>query len=121
MKNIKLKSFTNTLNELSNEFHNLAIEKGWYRDLETFDQFIERTCNNLHDEVCELHTAWRENKINENCDKPIKLSYLEEELADIIIRVLDAAANLRINIGRAVYEKHSYNKMREYRHGNKKS
>ena len=109
------------INELKNEVHELAKEKGWYDNPEIEDQYIERMCNNLHDKVSELHTAWRENKLHDNCDKPISLSCLEEELADIIIRVLDNCGRLGVDIKTAVLIKHQYNKTRSYRHGGKRS
>jgi NTP pyrophosphatase (non-canonical NTP hydrolase) len=109
-----------TLDEIADAVHDLAWEKGWHNESETEDSFIERMCNNLHDEISELHEAWRRNKLREGCDKPIELSCLEEELADIIIRVLDSAKRLNINIRRAIEVKHEYNKTRPYRHGNKR-
>ena len=106
---------------ISKEVHNLAWEKGWHSELEDEDKFVERTCNNLHDEISELHTAWRGNKLREKCDKPINLTYLEEELADIVLRVFDGALKLNVDLERAIKVKHEYNKVRTYRHGNKKS
>lgn len=44
---------------------------------------------------------------------------LPSELADIIIRVLDFAAQQRIDIDLAVVEKMEYNASREHRHGGK--
>lgn len=50
------------LNEIANAVHALAREKGWHDDpTETEDAYVERMCNNLHDEVSELHDAWRNN------------------------------------------------------------
>lgn len=50
----------------------------------------------------------------------LPLVNLEEELADIIIRVLDTSKRLDVNIERAVENKHKYNKSREHRHGGKR-
>jgi len=118
-----------TLNEISKMVHELAIEKGWYDKKETDDEFVERTCNNLHDEVSELHTAWRENNLHNLCDKAQKmveegmnpLTYCEEELADIIIRAMDSAERLGVDIENAVLTKHRFNKTRPIRHGGKRS
>ena len=117
------------LNELAKELHETAIEKGWYDIIQGENAFVERMCNNLHDEVSELHEAWRNGNLHLPCDKAVKmvdaglpsLSCLEEELADIIIRALDNAVYLGIDIEEAVITKHRYNKLREYRHGGKKS
>lgn len=106
-----------------------AINKGFHDKPETEDEFIERCCNNLHDEVSELHTAWRDNKLNDPCDKASAMFNLglrpltckEEELADIIIRALDNARKLNVNIVEACWIKHQYNTTRSKRHGGKRS
>lgn len=110
-----------TLNEIADAVHALAWEKGWHDAHENEDRFVERMCNNLHDEVSEFHEAWRNNKLRDKCDKSIELNCAEEELADIIIRVLDNARKLEIDIQRAVEIKHEYNATRKHRHGGKRS
>lgn len=112
------------IGNLATAVHKLAQEKGWYDDEQTEDAFIERMCNNLHDEVSELHEAWRKGKLKapgmEAVGLPV-LTCLAEELADILIRVLDDAKHLGVDIEAAVRIKHDYNKTRPHRHGNKKS
>jgi len=48
---------------------------------------------------------------------PIGLNLEEEELADIIIRVLDLAGQRNIDLGRAVLVKMAYNSTRPHKHG----
>lgn len=118
-----------TLNEIADDVFALACAKGWHSSAESEDAFVERACNNLHDEVSELHEAWRNNRLHEPCDKAeamtvagIKpLTCLEEELADIIIRTLDDARKLAVDIHSAVLRKHEFNKTRSFRHGGKRS
>jgi len=106
-----------------------AKAKGFHDKPETEDEFVERSCNNLHDEVSELHTAWRDNKLHDLCDKAGSmeaqglrpLTYIEEEHADIIIRALDSARQLGVNILEACWIKHQYNTTRSIRHGGKRS
>ena len=123
------------LSKLSEEVYILSKSKGWHplespaEDSEQEGAFIERTCNNLHDEISELHEAWRNGQLNQPCDKTEalaslrlpSLSCLEEELADIVIRVADTAAHLGVDLDRAVAVKHMFNTTREHRHGGKKS
>jgi len=118
-----------TLDLIADAVHGLAWDKGWHSDDEGEDQFIERCCNNLHDEICELHESWRDNALHELCDKweqmkdcgIVPLTCIEEEFADIIIRVLDNCRKLGVDIQSAVERKHAFNKFRAYRHGGKKS
>lgn len=115
------------LNVLRDDLHELAKAKGWYDNAETDAQFVARAVANLHGETSELWEAFRHKKLNEPCDKTKKmkaagietLTCLEEELADIIIRAMDVAGRLKVDIGKAVVNKHAYNKSREYRHGGK--
>ena len=118
-----------SLNKLADELHGSAMAKGWYDNPGDENAFVERMCNNLHDEISELHEAWRNGNLRGPCDKVDKmfahslpiLSCLEEELADIIIRTLDNAAQLGVDMDKAVRVKDAYNHHREYRHGGKKS
>ena len=65
-----------TLNEIADAVHALAWEKGWHTDgaLYSEDAFVERACNNLHDEVSELHEAWRNNQLRAPCDKAAEMA-----------------------------------------------
>ncbi len=118
-----------TLDEIADAVHALAWEKGWHDPNQDEDTFVERMCNNLHDEVSELHEAWRNNSLRAPCDKASRmidlditpLSCLEEELADIIIRALDNARKLGVDIRSAIARKHAYNSSRSHRHGGKRS
>jgi len=118
-----------TLNDFAEIIYADAYEKGWHSEEESEDHYIERACNNLHDEVSELHEAWRKNKLHQLCDKAdkmlenniIPLTNLEEELADIIIRALDNGKKLKIDLDSVVWRKILFNRTREYRHGNKRS
>ena len=118
-----------SLNDMAERVHELAREKGFYEYVETEGQYIERSCNKLHDDVIELHDAYRNGKLRERCDKSDKmedagisaLSCLEEELADIIIRALDISVKMGVDIGHSVIQKHLFNKTRPYQHGGKLS
>ena len=118
-----------TLNEIADAVHALAREKGWHSDAEGEDAFVERACNNLHDEVSELHEAWRDNRLHAPCDKAEQmtaagirpLTCIEEEFADIVIRALDNCRKLGVDILDAVERKHAFNATRSARHGGKRS
>ena len=76
---------------------------------------------NLHGEVSELWEAYRADTLRETCEKDARIDNAEEELADIIIRTLDIAGQMGINIERAMRIKCEYNMGRPYLHGGKKA
>lgn len=120
---------SSTLNNIADAAYLLAKEKGWHDEDETEDHFIERACNNMHDEVSELHEAWRNNRLHKDCDKAEKmaaeglpvLTCLQEEYADIVIRAAENSKRLGFDLQLAVAIKHEFNKTRPVRHGGKKS
>ncbi len=82
---------------------------------------------NLHGEQSELWEAARKGKMHAPCDKgeemqarglPV-LSCIEEELADILIRCLDNAAEFKVDIAKAIAVKMAFNSGRAYQHGGK--
>ena len=44
---------------------------------------------------------------------------LDHELADIVIRTMDLAESLGIDLAEAIVEKNEFNSTREFKHGNK--
>lgn len=117
----------NTLNEIADAVHSLAREKGWHEKEQSEGQFVETACNNQHNEVSELHEAYRNGTLHSLCDKAAKmeaagiqpLTCMEEELADQVIRALDSSRRLGVDILSAVQRKHAFNATRPYRHGGK--
>lgn len=102
--------------------HMLALEKHWHdEDRNNDDAYIKRAVANLHGEVSEFWEAYRNGNLNKPCDKGEKcpLSCAEEELADLVIRAMDMAARLNIDLGNAIVVKHAYNTTRPARHGGK--
>jgi NTP pyrophosphatase (non-canonical NTP hydrolase) len=79
----------------------------------------------IHTEASEALEEYRRN----DCLWAMQRTYHDEdgkpcgipsEFADIIIRVLDAAAHYEIDIDAAIAEKEEFNKRRPYRHGGKR-
>jgi len=46
--------------------------------------------------------------------------HIAEELADIVIRTLDLAESLKLDLGTAIVDKVIANRLRPYKHGNKR-
>lgn len=72
-------------------------------------------------ELAEIVEADRSNTLTLRCDKPgLDLTNLEEECADVLIRVLDFIYERGLDAGRIFALKHQYNTTRSYKHGGKR-
>jgi NTP pyrophosphatase (non-canonical NTP hydrolase) len=117
------------INKLAKEIHQNARNKGFHDE----DKNIGEMLCLIHSEVSEALEADREN-IYSNCDistysdfdesfiewfkKHVKDSF-EDELADIMIRVMDLAESKGINLEDHIKAKMKYNSLREHKHGKK--
>jgi len=97
---------TKTITEWCKEVHTVAVDHGWWDDARPIPELL---CL-IHSEVSEALEAHRSDDIHN----------LEEELADVVIRVFDLCAALNIDLEKAVSHKNEINKKRPYRHGGKK-
>lgn len=112
------------LNQIGRRVHERAVKSGFYSFEEDERHFLARFCSNLHAEVSELWEAFRNKQLREPCGKEAlvngrPLTCLEEEMADIIIRTLDACSHLGVDIDGAVAAKMEHNATRPFRHGGK--
>jgi NTP pyrophosphatase (non-canonical NTP hydrolase) len=133
-----------TLNKLRDEIHENAKQKGFYdgvteslkicpsdyhRSIKL--SFIAQQISLIHSEVSEILEAVRkddeanlkvfEEMVNEKnfttlFNSAIKGS-IEDECADVIIRVLDLCGYFGIDIKKHIELKMKYNSQREYKHG----
>ena len=101
------------LDSLGEEFHATAVAKGWYDQSRSP---LELLCL-VHGEVSEAAEAVRDH--NPGSVKCPGITAVEEELADILVRVLDMAAAKGYRLGLAVKLKAAYNLTRPHRHGGK--
>ena len=85
--------------------HKNARDHGWWDECRSTPEML---CL-IHSEVSEALEAHRANS----------REGVEEELADVVIRVFDMAVGLGMNIERAILIKHAINIKRPYRHGGK--
>lgn len=119
------------INELAKEIHENAKSKGFYDEKKNIGEML---CL-IHSEVSECLEADRKGKytgfnpkvINNIADndefefnfkRSIKDSF-EDELADIIIRVMDLAGYKNIDLEEHIKVKMRFNSLREYKHGKK--
>ncbi len=112
-----------------NAAHELAKEKGWWKAC-TVDGRVSVTLVQgvipeklmlIVTEASEAMEDYRNHKLTEYNDENGKPCGLPTELADIVIRTMDLAGALGIDLQAAVTRKHEYNKTREQRHGGKRA
>lgn len=119
------------INQLAQEIHNNAKNKGFFEKEKNIGEML---CL-IHSEVSEALEADRKEKYCTESIGYATLNYgnddfviaykdhvkgtFEEEIADIIIRVLDLAAFKKIDIETHVKAKMRFNSLREYKHGKK--
>jgi NTP pyrophosphatase (non-canonical NTP hydrolase) len=93
--------------------HLTASRAGWYKDPAT-GQPIARNFGEvvalMHSELSEALEAFR--KSLDRSDKIPEIGAVEEEFADCIIRILDTAKALELDVPRAVILKNRFNQKR---------
>lgn len=92
--------------------HQTAVQSGWYRDTET-GELVKRNFGEvialMHSELSEALEANRKDLMDNHL--PHRPG-IEVELADCIIRILDTAEALDLDVAGAVIEKNRFNQQR---------
>lgn len=112
-----------SISQIQQEVHGLAVDKGWYKDAKRDDH------NGIAAKLCLIHSEVSEclEELRKPSSNPL-VTYLGQngkpegfaiELADVVIRCLDLAGFLGLDLESAIERKQEYNKTRAYRHGNK--
>ena len=107
--------FREHLSDLCNDIAYIAASKGFWDRVYVLEKLAL-----IASEVGEAIEAARSQSPQQSVKIP-NHSMLAEELADIVIRVLDLATALDIDIPLAIVQKHRYNISRPRMHGGKKA
>ncbi len=106
-----------SLNDWATAIHYYAHEKGWWEGERPMGDIIA----NIHSELSEAWEFYRSGRslTEVHYTETNKPDGFAIELADTIIRLLDLAAHLGLDMEALIAEKHAYNLTRPIRHGGK--
>lgn len=94
-----------------------ALDKGWL-PMDKEPNHAEQVCL-MHAELSEACEYLRIDKAAPS-EKIPEFTGLEEELADVIIRIMSYSGRTGLNVAGAIIRKMDYNMERDYKHGGKK-
>ena len=106
--------FIESWQQVRQRVHSVAMHKGWWDKPKSFPELLVL----LHSEVSEALEYYRNGEANS--DHIPEFSGVEEELADVVIRIMDMAEHCGFRVAQAVLAKTKFNATRPYRHGGKK-
>ncbi len=101
------------ISQMQEQVHRTAIDHGWWDTPRATGEVFMLMVT----EISEAMEAYRSG--NPASDKIKGFSRIEEELADVIIRLLDFAGKEGMDIEGALVAKMTYNEKRPHRHGGK--
>jgi NTP pyrophosphatase (non-canonical NTP hydrolase) len=122
------------INELSKQIHQNAIEKGFYEGKKNIAEMLMLIITEVA-EACEADRKENHSDLSSfefsmqdytAEDSPTSFQHefqrlikntFEDELADIMIRVMDLAGYMKIDLEKQIELKMKYNSLREHKHG----
>ena len=105
--------FIDEFDKVARMVNDIAREKGWWDKERNDGEAIAL----MHSELSEALEAMRKDLMSEKIQG---YTGVEEELADVIIRIMDFAVGRNLDVSRAIIEKIEFNKGRERMHGGKR-
>lgn len=107
-------AFCDAFEDMASRVNATAREKGWWKNDRNEGELIAL----MHSELSEALEALRHG--NPPDDKIPEFSGVEAELADVIIRIMDASHAKGWRVAEAIVKKVIFNQGRPYMHGGKR-
>jgi len=104
------------INQLITEIHENAVAHGWWEEERSFPEILMLCVSELAEALEEYRNGHAPTDIYYDGEKP---EGIPVELADCVIRILDYAGHVGLDLERIIIDKHEFNKSRPYRHGGK--
>jgi NTP pyrophosphatase (non-canonical NTP hydrolase) len=122
------RNFVASFREMQRAVHATALEKGWWDECQTVHNGKDRfqpEFRNFGEAIALMHSELSEalewaRHGNKQSDHIPGFSGIEEEFADVIIRIMDWAEANQLDVANAVAKKANFNAAREHKHGGKK-
>jgi NTP pyrophosphatase (non-canonical NTP hydrolase) len=111
---MKENTFREGWNDIAAAVQEIAISKGWWKGDRNDGEMIAL----MHAELSEALEGLRHG--NPISDHICGYSAVEEELADVVIRIMDYAMSRKYQVANAIIAKIEFNRNRPYMHGGKK-
>jgi len=117
INNVELEEFFRAaFTSMVDKAYTCARDKGWYSDNVEVNQGEQLAL--MHSEISECLEYMRNgNKVSDHIQE---FTGLEEELADVIIRIMSYSGKCRLKIAEAIVAKMKFNEGRSFKHGGKK-
>lgn len=106
-------TFLSTMQAVGEAVHAMNVEKGFYEKPSEFGTQVAL----MHSELSEALEAARTG--DGPSEKIPEFSGVEEEMADAVIRIIDACQYRNLRLGQAILAKLAYNANRPHKHGGK--
>ncbi len=107
--------FITEMKNIQHAVHQSAVAKGFWDTERNLGEMIAL----MHSELSEALEAIRYAGYNKRSKHIPEHSQVAEEMADVVIRVMDFCEGEDINLGSAIVSKMSFNATRPYKHGKK--
>lgn len=104
-----------TIRDITDEVRQVNVEKGWRERRNSVPEYVAL----LHSEASEILEAWRTWRLEDATREDGKPEGVGSELADLLIRVIDTADVLGIDLEAEYERKIAFNRTRPYQHGGK--